>query len=214
MSKKRPNLLNSDKVTMKELEEECVCLKFCCKLGKNFTETFQLLNQPQGEDCMSRKQFREWFKCFKEGRMLVGEDPRPGRRSTSRNDNHVERVHAAVHGNCSLTVQEVADKVGIRIGSCHQILTEKLQMRCISAKFVLRLLTDDHKENRVEISQELLANANGNKNFLKNIITGDETWVYGYDVENAIVAVDGERASTKKSTDESVRDQGDVGCVF
>ena len=24
---------------------------------------------------------------------------------------------------------------------------------------------------------------NGNENFLKNIITGDETWVYGYDVE-------------------------------
>ena len=56
-------------------------------------------------------------------------------------------------------------------------------MRRVSAKFMPRLLTDDQKENRVEISQELLANANGNENFLKNIITGDETWVYGYDVE-------------------------------
>ena len=46
-----------------------------------------------------------------------------------------------------------------------------------------RLLTDDQNENRVEIGQELLANANGNENFLKNIITGDETWAYGYDVE-------------------------------
>jgi len=45
------------------------------------------------------------------------------------------------------------------------------------------LLTDDQKENHVEISQELLADANGNENFLKNTITGDETWVYGYDVE-------------------------------
>ena len=50
-------------------------------------------------------------------------------------------------------------------------------MHRISAEFVLRLLTDDQKENRVEISQELLANANGNENFLKNIITGDEMWV-------------------------------------
>jgi len=56
-------------------------------------------------------------------------------------------------------------------------------MHHISAKFVPRLLTDDQKENRVKISQELLANANGNENFLKNIITGDETWVYGYDVQ-------------------------------
>ena len=87
------------------------------------------------------------------------------------------------HGNHRLTVREVADKVGISIGSCHQIFTEKLQMRCVSAKFVPRFLTDDQKENCVEISQELLANANGNENFLKYIITGVETWVYGYDVE-------------------------------
>jgi len=45
----------------------------------------------------------------------------------------------------------------------------------VSAKFVPRLLADDQKENRFEISQELLANANCNEHFLKNIITGDET---------------------------------------
>jgi len=56
-------------------------------------------------------------------------------------------------------------------------------MRRVSAKFVPRLLTDDQKENRFKISKELLASANGNENFLKKIITGDETWVYGYDVE-------------------------------
>ena len=83
-----------------------------------------------------------------------------------------------IRGNRRLTVREVADEVGISIGSCHQIFTASR-----SAKFVLRLLTDDQKENRVEISQGLLANANGNENFFKNIITGDETWVYGYDVE-------------------------------
>jgi len=56
-------------------------------------------------------------------------------------------------------------------------------MHRVSAKFMPRLLTDDHKENRVEISQKLLTSANGNENVLKNIIPGDETWVYGYDVE-------------------------------
>ena len=56
-------------------------------------------------------------------------------------------------------------------------------MHCVSAKFVLHLLTDDQIENRVEIMQELLTNANGNENFLKKIITRDETWVYGCNVE-------------------------------
>jgi len=87
-------------------------------------------------------------------------------------------------GNHCLTVREVADEVGISIGSCHQIFTEKFQMHHVSAKFMPHLLTDDQKQNHAEISQELLVNANGNENFLKNIITGDKMWVYMYDVEN------------------------------
>ena len=132
---------------------------------------------------MSRMQCCEWFKRFKEGRMSADEDPRPERPSTSTNDDHVGRLRAVIRGNRRLTVREVADEVGLSIGSCQQIFAEKLQMCRVSAKFVSRLLTDDQKENRVEISQEPLATANGNENFLKNIRTGDETWVYGYDVE-------------------------------
>ena len=64
--------------------------------------------------------------------------------------------------NHRLTVQEFADEVGISIGSCHQILTEKPQMFRVSAKFVPLRLTDDQTENHVDICQELLANANGN----------------------------------------------------
>jgi len=115
--------------------------------------------------------------------MLVGQDPRCGLHSLSTNNDHVERFRAVIRGNRPLTVREIADEVGITIGSCHQIFTEKLQMCRVSAKLVLRLLTNDLKENCIEISQELLANTNGNENFLKNIIQEDDTWVYGYDVE-------------------------------
>ena len=43
---------------------------------------------------MSRTQRYEWFKRFKEGRMSVGGDPRPGPPSISTNDDHVARVRA------------------------------------------------------------------------------------------------------------------------
>ena len=87
---------------------------------------FQLLNQAYGEDCMSRTQCYERLNCFKEGRMSAGEDPRPARPSTSTNNDHVERVRAVIRGNRRLTVQEVANEVGISIGSCHQILRPEL----------------------------------------------------------------------------------------
>ena len=51
---------------------------------------------------------------------------------------------------------------------------------------VPRLLTEEQKENGVTVSQELLDRSNTDENFLKNVITGDETWVYGYDVETKV----------------------------
>ena len=102
---------------MKELEEQRECVKVCCKLGKNFTETFQLLNHAYGEEFMRRTRCDEGFKHFKEGRMSAGGDSRPGRPSASINDDHVGRVRAVIRGNHRLTARQVADEVGISIGS-------------------------------------------------------------------------------------------------
>jgi predicted nucleotidyltransferase len=55
-------------------------------------------------------------------------------------------------------------------------------MHRVSAKFVPRLLNDDGKLQRFSICKNLLQRAN-DESLLKNVITGDETRVYGYDVE-------------------------------
>ncbi|XP_054719211.1 histone-lysine N-methyltransferase SETD1B-like [Uloborus diversus] len=44
-------------------------------------------------------------------------------------------------------------------------------------------MTEDQKVHRLEVCQEPLQMASSDENFLKTIITGDESWVYGYDVE-------------------------------
>jgi hypothetical protein len=47
---------------------------------------------------------------------------------------------------------------------------------------VPRLLSDDQKALRVSVCGEL-QQARDDPNFISNIITGDETWVYDYDSE-------------------------------
>jgi len=49
-----------------------------------------------------------------------------------------------------LTVREVANEVGVSIGSCHSILTDELGMKRVSAKLVPKLLTEDQMEHRIE----------------------------------------------------------------
>ena len=63
--------------------------------------------------------------------MSVGEDSRPGRPSISTNNDHVERVFAVIRGNRRLTLREVADEVGVSIGSRHQIFNENF--RCVAS---------------------------------------------------------------------------------
>lgn len=168
---------------MEGIEEQRVCVKFCFKLGKSSSETFELLQQAFGDDVLSRTTCFEWFKRFKEGRTSVKDNGRPGRPSTSKTNETVARVREIIRNNRRLTIREVAEDVGISYGSCQEILTKELGMSRIAAKFVPRLLTDEQKQNRKTIAQELFERTESDQDFLKNIITGDETWIYGYDVE-------------------------------
>ena len=52
------------------------------KLKKSAKETFQLLTEAYGEDCMYRAGVFEWHKRFSEGRESVKDDDRPGRPRT------------------------------------------------------------------------------------------------------------------------------------
>ena len=83
-------------------------------------------------------------------------------------------------------MRELSEDLDISIGSCHSILTHDLGMRRVAAKFVPRLLTDDQKQCRLSASADLLQCGEEDPGFLAKIITGDETWVYGYDPETKV----------------------------
>ena len=56
-------------------------------------------------------------------------------------------------------------------------------MRRVASKFVLRLLSVDQKQQRLDFCLDLKENAANDPSFLSNVNTGDETWVYAYDPE-------------------------------
>jgi AraC-like DNA-binding protein len=85
-----------------------------------------------------------------------------------------------------LTVQEIADEVGISIGSVHSILTEDLHMCRVVANFVPKLLSQEQRQLRLKVARDMLECANRDPEFLKTVITGDETWVYEYDPETKV----------------------------
>jgi len=95
-------------------------------------------------------------------------------------------VRSVIRENHRLTIREVSEEVGRGRSSCHTILTENLKMTRVAAKFVPLLLTEEQKQNRVSVTQDLLDRSNTDEIFLKKVIRVDKTWVYSYDVETKV----------------------------
>jgi hypothetical protein len=67
-------------------------MKFCVRIGKSTTETYDLLKKVYGDECLSHTQVFRWFKRFKEGREEIGDDQRPSLPSTSKTDAKIEKL--------------------------------------------------------------------------------------------------------------------------
>jgi len=171
---------------MAEVDKQRVCIKFCVRLGKTGSESFEMLKQAFGDSCMSRSRTFEWFGRFKNGRTSTANDDRSGRPSMATAPSKVEEVRGAVNQDRRRTIHNLCAEVGIGYGSCQRILTEQLNMHRTAAKFVPRVLTQDQKDSRVAICQELKETVRNNPTLLLNVITGDESIVYAYDPETKL----------------------------
>ena len=166
-----------------EMSDQRVCLKFCVKNAIKCSEAFKMLQKAFGGDTMSKPRVYEWYKRFQEGREDIEDDARSGRPSTSISDENVEKVKEIVLANRRITIREVAEETGISYGSCEAIVVHVLDMKRVAEKFVPKVLNFQHEQHRVTIAEQMLADVADDPDLLKRVITGDETWVYGYDVE-------------------------------
>ena len=84
-------------------------------------------------------------------------------------------------GDRKLKLREIADTLKISEDSVFTILHESLGMCKLFSKWVLRLLTLDQKQQRVEDSKRCLELfKRSKKDFLRRYVTMDETWIYYY----------------------------------
>jgi len=63
---------------MADFCEQRACIKFCFKLGKTATESYEMLKTAFGEQAMGRSQTFQWFSRFKAGRTWIDDDERSG----------------------------------------------------------------------------------------------------------------------------------------
>jgi len=166
---------------MSELElEQQTNFKFLVKLGKSGNKIREILVQVYRDNAMKKTAVYKWVKRFSDGTESVTDEERSGRPATSRTEENITKIHQIVRENHRLTVRSIAEQVNIDRETVRKILTEDLDMRKVFAKMIPKKLTEEQKQRRVTICQDLLERQD---DIFGRVITGDETWVYQYDPE-------------------------------
>lgn len=163
--------------------EQRANIKFCFKLGKTFTETFELLKQVYGVDCLSRGRVHEWFNRFKNGREDLNDDEHVGQSKFVITDDAIKTVRDFIKMQPKSSLKLMEMELNISKTSIYRILTEHLGLRKVCSRFIPHTLTDDQKVLRIEHAKDIVREARRDPNFLFNIVTGDETWCFQYDPE-------------------------------
>ena len=83
-----------------------------------------------------------------------------------------------------LTIREIAEEFNIAYGSAQDILVNDLSLRRVAAKLVPKDLDFMQKRNCVNVAKDMLSKVDSDPSFIKQIITGDETWIYKYDTHS------------------------------
>lgn len=134
-----------------------------------------------GDGAPSYANVKRWAANFKMGKDSLD---RCGRPTTATTEVTISRLHRAVMDDRRLTVNQLADTVGISRERVENILHSELGMSKVSARWVPRLLTPDQKLTRLSLSQANLAIFEADQDgFLDRFVTQDVCWVHHFEPE-------------------------------
>jgi len=106
-----------------------------------------------GDVCMGASSVRRRVKHFKDGNMRIQDQPRSGHPRTASTEPN-KRIDEIIKENRRVTQDEIATIFGIGHKAVQEMIGT-LGYRKICARWVPRLLTEDHKVQRKAITSEM-----------------------------------------------------------
>ena len=120
-------------------------------------------------------------RCFREEREDIQDQPRPARPArpaTETTTEHIEQVRCLIDGDPHLTIDEIQVETGMTRRTIQRIISDYLQLRKITARWVPNILTDAQWIERGRLCQENLAKFHQGTCRLCDVVTGDQSWFY------------------------------------
>jgi len=119
-------------------------IRFLLARNNNAAEIYRQLCE-----VMSDSKVRQWCRLFEEGRTNVHDEERRGRPSVI-TDDLAENVYTTIRGNRRFTISELSLEIPqVSRSVIYDIVSEKLRYKKLCARWVPKMLTDEHKQKRL-----------------------------------------------------------------
>jgi len=121
----------------------------------NFS-THSILKETLGEHAPSYATVKNWVDQFKRGDFPTCDVPCPGRPKTVTTPEIIDQIHELISEDRRISAKSIAEQLGISRERVRSIIHEVLDMRKLSAKWVLKCLKAGQKCQRCQSCEQLL----------------------------------------------------------
>ena len=136
-------------------EEQIAYIKVEARRGKSASEILKALEEVHSGSILGYSTIKRWVREFN-GRIVISNKHLCERTLSATNEENVKNVAKLLEADRRFTCEEIAYELDISHGSAYCILTERLQMRKVAARWVPPMLSETEKHQRVKIARSLL----------------------------------------------------------
>ncbi len=172
-------------VTVSSKLEHRAVIRYLTACGESASAIYQQLAEVYG-DAVRYSVVKRWFRSFLEGRTSLVDNECSGRPSVIKEDA-INMVQVLIDGDRQITVAEIERYFNdvvcdpILHGMVFEIIQNRLDYRKICARWVPKLLTEEHTANRMAASLDFLFRYHeAGEDFFNQIVTENEKWVHHF----------------------------------
>jgi histone-lysine N-methyltransferase SETMAR len=131
-------------------------IRFLTLQNNTASSIHRKLVEVYGSHVMSRQHVTKWVRLFKEGRTDIHDEARSGRPSGI-SDELVQKIEEQLRNDRRVTLDDLHEEFpDISRSLLGNIVSEKLGYKKLCARWVPRMLTPEHQQNRVTAAREFL----------------------------------------------------------